>query len=256
MTEQSTGTMEKNRVSPEPVKTVSQARMQALVLLCVGVAVGFAAGVFVGKGIAKPTPPTMDTGSPAAGMAPGGAMPGGAMPGGQQGMGAQKMSPEQKAQFDSMQKEAEVLEAAVKAKPGDLASLVKLGNTYHDMRDYKKAIVYYEQAAKLDPSNLDVRTDLYTSYWYIQEVDKAAEGLQAVLKDNPKHPQALNNMGIVLLHGKNDMEGARQCWLTLIGTGTTAVDIDRVKKMLEAIDRMLAEQKAAGTKTPPTPGSK
>lgn len=228
---------------------------KAFIFLVVGLVVGFAAGATAGylyqQGKAHENP------AQATGAAP--TMPP-AM--GQQPQAPPPMTPEQQAQLDQMHKNIKQNEEILQKDPGNLEALVRLGNLHYDLKEFQQAIPYYEKAVAKDPNNLAVQVDLATSHWYLGETDKAAAGLEAVLKKDPNHAQALNNMGIIMLHGKNDLEGAKKYWTRLVATGTKDIDLDSVKKRLSVIDNMLAQQKAEESKQgkpaamPPKPGSK
>lgn len=214
-----------------------------LLMLLAGVVIGGALGYYLGRyqavhsapGAAGAAGPTMamreaTTGQPE--MPPG-------MPG--QNQMKEQMNPAD----EKMHQEIAQLKETLKQNPGDVKTLVALGNHYYDMKDFKQAIGFYDQAFAKDKTDLSIQVDLATSYWYAGDTDRAVAGLQAVLQKNPNHPQALNNMGIIMLHGKNDLAGAREYWSRLVNTGTTEVDLQGVRTRLQVIDKMLKEQQAA-----------
>src|SRR4051794_30019956 len=88
-------------------------------------------------------------------------------------------------------KQAEALLAQLKDKPNDPQLLYNLGNTYYDTQQYPEAIRYYEQSLAQNPKAADVRTDMATAYNYAGDVDKALAEFDIVLKQNPKHANAL-----------------------------------------------------------------
>jgi len=207
-----------------------------LIMLIAGLVVGFAGG-YGARYFQEKTPPAAPAAHPPMGsQAPGNP--------------AQPMDPQQQAQLEKLHQEIQHTLEEVKARPGDPDPLKKVGNLYYDMKEFQKAAEFYEQAARLDPKDPGLQVDLATSYWYLQQVDKAVEGLTAVLKKAPNHPQALYNMGIIMLHGRNDLKGAKEYWTRLVNTKTEAMDLGQIRQRLEVIDRMLAEQEAAGRPQP------
>ena len=219
---------------------------KTLIMLIVGIVVGFAAGYGV-RHFQEKTPLALPKDHPPMNApAPGSPAP----------QPDPQPDPRQQAQMEQLKREVELSLAEVKARPGDPAPLKKAGNLYYDQKEFQKAIEYYEQAARLDPKDTNLQVDLATSYWYLQQTDKAVEGLGAVLKSHPDHPQALYNMGIIMLHGRNDLKGAREYWARLVATKTETMDLQQIRQRLEVIDRMLAAQKTDGQPQParPQPG--
>lgn len=229
---------------------------KAFIFLVVGLVVGFAAGATAGYLYQQGQPHEHDAAqAPAANPSMPPAM-------GQQPQAPPPLTPEQQKQLEQMHANIQQNEEILKTDPNNLEALIRLGNLHYDMKEFKQAIPYYEKAVAKDPSNLSVQVDLATSYWYLGDTAKASAGLEAVLKKNPNHVQALNNMGIIMLHGNNDLAGAKKYWTRLVATGTKDIDLDAVKKRLSVIDTMLAQQKEAEAKPgkpaamPPKPGSK
>jgi cytochrome c-type biogenesis protein CcmH/NrfG len=127
--------------------TGTKAYVLAVFCLVVGVAPGY-----LFRGSASPLAETATTAGPA----------NGSVPHGQSRQG--EVSPEQqKAMLD--QAVAPLL-AALQTSPDDFNTLVQLADIYYDGRQYPEAIKYYQLAAKSQPENADVLTDLGTSLWY------------------------------------------------------------------------------------------
>jgi cytochrome c-type biogenesis protein CcmH/NrfG len=211
---------------------------KTFLFLVVGLVIGFAAGAtamyLFEQNQPHPVPP------PAAAATPG-------MPAGMgQTPQAPAMTPEQQQHLEQMKADIAQAEEVLKTDPENLKALIELGNSHYDLKEFKKAISYYQKAVAQDPNNLSVQVDLATAYWYLGDIDKATAGLEAVLKKDPNHVQALNNMGIIMLHGKSDLAGAKRYWTRLVATGTKDIDLESVKKRLVVIDNMLAQQKAEG----------
>jgi tetratricopeptide (TPR) repeat protein len=91
-----------------------------------------------------------------------------------------------------------------------------IGNIYFDRKEYDKAIVYYQKSLDLRPGNPNVETDLATCFHDTGRNDEALKLLDNVIKNRPDFLQALYNKGIVLIHGKNDIEGGIAVWEKLL----------------------------------------
>jgi tetratricopeptide (TPR) repeat protein len=102
------------------------------------------------------------------------------------------------------------LKKAAGAAPDNSALQVDLANKLYDAGRYQDAVVYYQQALKLDPHNVDIMTDLGTALFYSGHPDEALAQYNRSLQINPRHAQALHNLVIVYLQGKKDVNAARE----------------------------------------------
>jgi len=121
------------------------------------------------------------------------------------------------------------------ANPKDSGAMVQLGNLYYDNKRCSEAIDWYGRALEIDPNDINVRTDRGSCYWSLQQADEAIGEFQKSLQINPTHAQTLYNMGIVYLHGKNDMNRARQYWEKLLATNPNYPERPRLESMLAAM---------------------
>ena len=130
--------------------------------------------------------------------------------------------------------EVQRLQDRIKANPRDYDSLVQLGNIHYDQRNFSDASGLYRRALEIR-DDLDVRTDLGTMLFYQNKYDEALVELNKVLGRNPTHGQALFNLGVVLLHGKNNPQGALQAWEKLAATNPSFPQIAVVKGQIQAL---------------------
>jgi tetratricopeptide (TPR) repeat protein len=139
------------------------------------------------------------------------------------------------------------LKSILSSNPKDLDTLIRLGNLYYDNSKFREAIEYYGKALEIDPNDVDVRTDRGSCYWSLGDADAAIGEFQKSLKVNPSHGQTLYNLGIVYLHGKNDMEGARNAWQKLLATNPDFPDRSRIQQMLASMASVGTSSAAHGT---------
>jgi len=135
------------------------------------------------------------------------------------------------------------LKAAIAADPRSLEALIRLGNLYYDNQKWASAIDYYGRALEIDPRNVNVRTDRGTAYWNENQPDAAIAEFNKSLEVAPNHPQTLFNLGVVYLHGKNDVEATRRAWQQLLAKNPDYPDRARIEQQLAALS----------TPTPATP---
>lgn len=211
------GEMAKN-TNPEAVSSTwssVQAYSLAVVCLLLGVAVGY----FL-RGSAAPAVPAAAAAETA--QAPAG-MGAGQIPG---VGGSAAMTPEM------IDKSAQPMVDALKQNPSDVATMAKLGNLYYDAQLYQKAIDYYQQILKIQPENVDVRTDMGTAMFYLGNTDGALKEFDRSLSYNPAHPGTLFNMGVVKWQGKKDPQGAIQAWQTLLSKNPNYPEKDKVQQLI------------------------
>ncbi len=198
------------------------------ILIVLSLSIGYFAGYFVGKKSAlnnKRVERVVDNGSSGNASNPHSS-----------GMMAENKS----VDMERIHSEIKELKQRVEKNPGDFESLKSLGDIYYDIKDFKNAVSYYEMALKVKTS-LPVMVDLSTCYVNLNKVDKAISILNEVLKEKPDFPQALYNMGIIYLHGKNDFKMAKNYWQKLYDIGAPGFDRDRLKMMLDALDKSIKE---------------
>jgi tetratricopeptide (TPR) repeat protein len=123
--------------------------------------------------------------------------------------------------------------AMLKANPDDFDTTVKVANLYFDGHQYPEAIKYYQLAAKSQPKNADLLTDLGTSLWYIGDADGAIAEFQQALKYQPDHPGTLFNLGVVRWQGKMDPLGAVQAWEQLLERNPNYPQKQQVQEYIE-----------------------
>jgi Flp pilus assembly protein TadD len=175
--------------------TGTQAYILAVFCLVLGVALGY-----LFRGSASPALQTAAASAPANSSAAQGTQP--------------QLTPEQ--QKEMLNQAVAPLLATLKTTPDDVDTIVKVANLYYDGRQYPEAITYYQLAAKKQPNNADLLTDLGTSLWYTGDADGAIAEFQKALKYQPDHPGTLFNLGIVRWQGKSDPKGAVQAWEELL----------------------------------------
>ena len=129
----------------------------------------------------------------------------------------------------------------LKTNPDDVDTIVKVAICTTTGSNIQEAVKYYRLAAKSQPKNADLFTDLGTSLWYTGDADGAIAEFQKALKYQPDHPGTLFNLGIVRWQGKSDPKGAVQAWEELLQKNP---NYPQKQQLQEYIDK--AKQHAKG----------
>lgn len=113
--------------------------------------------------------------------------------------------------------------------------LTQVGNLYYDAQQYQAAIDYYGRALKTKPSEVAVRTDMATAYWYLGDADTAIAEFNRALSYSPTNPNTLFNLGLVRWRGKRDAAGAVEEWEKLLSANPSYEGKDKVEQMLAEV---------------------
>jgi cytochrome c-type biogenesis protein CcmH/NrfG len=127
------------------------------------------------------------------------------------------------------------LSAKIKQNPHDFDSIVELANLNFDQKNYGDAVNLYKTALEVRPDALNVRTDMGTAMFYQERFDDAIAEFQQVLQSDPKNAQALFNLGVTMLHGKNDPKRALEYWERMIATNPNHPQAAFVKEQIQKI---------------------
>lgn len=138
--------------------------------------------------------------------------------------------------------EIENYKEILRRDPNNLQALINIGNLYFDTRQDLLAIEHYQRSLSLDPRNVNVRTDMAVCYRRRGNPDKAIEELKKVISIDPRHPQSRYNLGVILIHDKNDIEGGIQAWEGLLENvpdypyrDSLKAEITRMRTMVESM---------------------
>ncbi|MCB0547399.1 MAG: tetratricopeptide repeat protein [Phaeodactylibacter sp.] len=91
-----------------------------------------------------------------------------------------------------------IVELAAPLQPRELTdgwAAYHCGEAYYKTGDFSRALSFYQRATSLLPYNLDFQEKMGAAYIQHQQLPKAIETLEWVLKENPKRPVALSNLG-------------------------------------------------------------
>ena len=132
----------------------------------------------------------------------------------------------------------QALKDIVKKDPKNLPALVELGNLYFDSGQPKEAIEAYNQYLAIKPDNADVRTDMGIMHRASGDFDRAIEEFKKAAQSDPKHINSRYNIGIVLLHDKNDIKGAIKAWEEYLKVDPNSEKAQRVRSQIEKMKKM------------------
>jgi Tfp pilus assembly protein PilF len=137
--------------------------------------------------------------------------------------------------------EIENYKEILRKDPNNLRAHINIGNLYFDARQDLLAIEHYRKALVLDPRNVNVRTDMAVAYRRSGNPDQAIEELKKVISMDPKHAQSRYNLGVILIHDKNDVEGGLRVWEALLENVPTypyrdslRAEITKMRTMMES----------------------
>ena len=128
----------------------------------------------------------------------------------------------------------------LKSDPNNPDLLTSLGNFYYDAKQYPIAVDYYGRALQTKPSDVAVRTDMATAYWYMGNADSALAEFNKALTYAPNNPNTLFNRGLVKWQGKMDSAGAVADWEKLLATNPDYGGKDKVQQMMTEVKQRVA----------------
>ena len=194
-------------------------KLESVVYAIAGVFFGLITGWIIGSQQALMSPgPVL----PAAQSAPPPSAPSSAVPG----------SPAP-AILDEAQVQA--LRTVVDRDSKNAVARAQLGNLYYDAGRYTDAIKWYGEAVALNPSEVDVSTDLGVSLYYNNQPDLAIKQLEHSLQVDPKHTKTLLNLGVVRAFGKQDLKGATDAWRRLVEIAPESPEGRQAKQALDSL---------------------
>ena len=137
----------------------------------------------------------------------------------------------------------QTLKEIVKKDPKNLPARVELGNLYFDSDQPKEAIEAYSQYLTVKPDNPDVRTDMGIMYRKLGQFDRAIEEFRKAAQSDPKHTNSRYNIGLVLLHDKQDIKGAITAWEEYLKVDSKSERAQRIRAQIERMKTMSAPTK-------------
>jgi len=132
----------------------------------------------------------------------------------------------------------ETLKEIVKKDPKNLPAWVELGNLYFDSDQPKEAIEAYGKYLVMKPDNADVRTDMAIMYKNLGDFNRALDEFRKAAQSDPKHVNSRYNIGIVLLHDKQDIKGAIKAWEEYLKVDPKSERAERVRAQMANLIKM------------------
>ncbi len=126
----------------------------------------------------------------------------------------------------------------VKKDPKNLPAWVELGNLYFDTDQPKEAIEAYGRYLAVKPDNPDVRTDMGIMYRKLGQFDRALEEFRKAAQSDPKHVNSRYNIGLVLLHDKQDIQGSIKAWEEYLKVDPKSEKAQRIRSQIEKMRSM------------------
>src|SRR4030043_797188 len=123
--------------------------------------------------------------------------------------------------------------------PKNLPAWVELGNLYFDSDQPKEAIEAYGKYLAAKPENPDVRTDMGIMYRRLGEFDRALEEFRKAAQTVSKHVNSRYKIGIVLLHDKQDINGAIKAWEEYLRLDPNSERAQRIRDQIGKIKKMV-----------------
>lgn len=133
----------------------------------------------------------------------------------------------------------QALKDIVQKDPKNLSALVELGNLYFDSDQPREAVEAYGKYLAVKPDNADVRTDMGIMYRKLGDSDRAIQEFKKAAQTDPRHVNSRYNIGVVLLHDKQDIKGAIKAWEDYLKVDSNSERAERVKTQMERMRAMV-----------------
>jgi cytochrome c-type biogenesis protein CcmH/NrfG len=132
----------------------------------------------------------------------------------------------------------QALKDIVQKDPKNLSAWVELGNLYFDSDQPREAIEAYGKYLAVKPDNPDVRTDMGVMYRKLGDSDRAIQEFRKAAQTDLTHVNSRYNIGVVLLHDKQDIKGAIKAWEDYLKVDSNSERAERVKAQMERMRTM------------------
>jgi cytochrome c-type biogenesis protein CcmH/NrfG len=132
----------------------------------------------------------------------------------------------------------QALKDIVQKDPKNLSAWAELGNIYFDTNQPHEAIDAYSKYLALKPDNADIRTDMGIMYRKLGDFDRALKEFRTAAQNDPKHVNSRYNIGIVLLHDKQDIKGAIKAWEDYLKVDPKSERANRVRTQMDKLRTM------------------
>jgi cytochrome c-type biogenesis protein CcmH/NrfG len=132
----------------------------------------------------------------------------------------------------------QALKDIVQKDPKNLSAWAELGNIYFDTNQPQEAIEAYSKYLALKPDNADVRTDMGIMFRKLGDFDRAIKEFRTAAQNDPKHVNSRYNIGIVLLHDKQDIKGAIKAWEDYLKADPNSERANRVRAQMDKLKTM------------------
>lgn len=147
--------------------------------------------------------------------------------------GAQLRAGQMYLKIQNTDKTIEFINRAVAAHKDTFEDLASLGNAFFDVKNFEEAEKWYSQALVKNPDDVDVRTDLGSTFMERQQPDmgRAIKEYRTSLEKNPKHESTLFNLSLALMRS-GDWQGAQDTLKQLETVNPNSPLISKLKEKL------------------------
>jgi tetratricopeptide (TPR) repeat protein len=130
----------------------------------------------------------------------------------------------------------EFLMKANQIRPESYETVVKLGDTNFEAEHYEVAEKWYTSALTTNPKDVNVRTDLGTTFMARQppDFDRAIKEYTRSLELDPKHEQTLHNL-VIAYTKKNDAANAQAMLDRLVAVNPNNEDLPKLRADLQGL---------------------
>jgi tetratricopeptide (TPR) repeat protein len=150
---------------------------------------------------------------------------------------AQKQAGEMFYQIQRWDEAVDYWLKANKINSDDYETIVNLGNAYFESGKYALAEQWYTSALVKKPEDVNVRTDLGTTFMarVPPDFDRAIKEYRLSLEKNPNHEQTLHNI-VIAYTKKGQAKEAQQMIERLEKVNPNNVDLPRLRSQLQELN--------------------
>ena len=124
----------------------------------------------------------------------------------------------------------------IQTSPDDPGLYTAAGNFLFDHEFFAQAVDYYSKSVELGGGTADVLTDIGICYRKLGKPEKAVEYFKQAIKVNPTHENSALNLGIVLFHDLQDRKGALQAWREYLKMNPQGERADMIRRVVAQIE--------------------